>query len=314
MKLWTTSLNEMAFLVLLILIGYILVHLGVVEAKTGKILSKLETNLFMPAMVMGAFIKRLTVQTLKTSWQYMLAGAILITVSIFLSLPLGRIFSKDDYERKIYTYGFAFSNFGFMGNAVVSALFPELFMQYLLFTLPFQVPLYIWAVPHLLIPAADGEKGIAGRMKALFNPMTFSVFIGAAIGLLSLPVPPFVQTAVTSLGNCMSPVAMLLTGMTVAGMDLKKLFTKVPVYFASVIRLVVLPVTGIFILKVLAVPYDLSLCTVCALAMPLGLNTVVIPGAYGKDTTLGSGMALISHLMSAFTIPFVLLLFETLIH
>ena len=120
MKLWTASLNQMAFLVLLILIGYILVRLGVVEAKTGKILSKLETNLFMPAMVMGAFIKRLTVQTLKTSWQYMLAGAILITVSIFLSLPLGRIFSKDDYERKIYTYVFAFANFGFMGNAVVA--------------------------------------------------------------------------------------------------------------------------------------------------------------------------------------------------
>lgn len=314
MKLWTASLNQMAFLVLLILIGYLLVRLGVVEAKTGKILSKLETNLFMPAMVMGAFIKRLTVQTLKTSWQYMLAGAILITVSIFLSLPLGRIFSKDDYERKIYTYGFAFSNFGFMGNAVVSALFPEHFMQYLLFTLPFQVPLYVWAVPHLLIPSSDGAKGIAGRMKALLNPMTFSVFIGAAIGLLPLPVPAFMETAITSLGNCMSPIAMLLTGMTVAGLDLKKLFLRVPVYFASVIRLILLPIAGILILKVLNIPYDLSLCAVCALAMPLGLNTVVIPGAYGKDTALGSSMAIVSHLLSALTIPLILLLFETLIH
>ena len=314
MKLWTASLNQMAFLVLLILIGYILVRLGVVEAKTGKILSKLETNLFMPAMVMGAFIKRLTVQTLKTSWQYMLAGAILITVSIFLSPPLGRIFSKDDYERKIYTYGFAFSNFGFMGNAVVSALFPELFMQYLLFTLPFQVPLYIWAVPHLLIPSSDGERGLAGKMKALLNPMTLSVFIGGAIGLSSLPVPEFAETAITTLGNCMSPIAMLLTGMTVAGLDLKKLFLRVPVYFASVIRLLVLPIAGILILKVLNIPYDLSLCAVCALAMPLGLNTVVIPGAYGKDTALGSSMAIVSHLLSALTIPLILLLFETLIH
>lgn len=41
MKLWTASLNQMAFLVLLILIGYILVRLGTVEANTGKILSKL---------------------------------------------------------------------------------------------------------------------------------------------------------------------------------------------------------------------------------------------------------------------------------
>ena len=161
MKLWTASLNQMAFLVLLILIGYLLVRLGTVEANTGKILSKLETHLFMPAMVMDAFIKRLTVQTVKTSWQFMLAGAVVITVSVFLSVPLGRIFSKDVYERKIYTYGFAFANFGFMGNAVVSSLFPEHFMQYLLFTLPFQVPLYVWAVPHLLIPgASEGVRDI----------------------------------------------------------------------------------------------------------------------------------------------------------
>ena len=66
MKLWTASLNQMAFLVLLILIGYLLVRLGTVEANTGKILSKLETHLFMPAMVVDAFIKRLTVQTVKT--------------------------------------------------------------------------------------------------------------------------------------------------------------------------------------------------------------------------------------------------------
>ena len=314
MKLWTASLNQMAFLMLLIVIGYILVRLGVVEAKTGKILSKLETNLFMPALVAGAFIERLTVHTVKTSWQYMLTGAILISCSILLAFPLALPFSKDGYERKIYTYGFAFSNFGFMGNAVVSALFPDLFMHYLLFTLPFQVPLYVWAVPNLLIPSKDGTKGIAGRMKTLLNPMTFSVFIGAAIGLSSLPVPEFAETAITTLGNCMSPIAMLLTGMTVAGMDLKKLFLRVPVYFASVIRLLVLPIAGILILKVLNIPYDLSLCAVCALAMPLGLNTIVIPEAYGKDTALGSSMALISHLMSCLTIPLVFYLFETLIH
>lgn len=48
MKLWTASLNQMAFLVLLILIGYLLVRLGTVEANAGKILSKLETHLFTP--------------------------------------------------------------------------------------------------------------------------------------------------------------------------------------------------------------------------------------------------------------------------
>ena len=37
--------------------------------------------------------------------------------------------------------------------------------------------------------------------------------------------------------------------------------------------------------------------------MPLGLNTVVFPAAYGGDTTPGAGMALVSHLILVITIP-----------
>ena len=43
----------------------------------------------------------------------------------------------------------------------------------------------------------------------------------------------------------------------------------------------------------------------CAVAMPLGLSPVVIPAAYGQDTSAAAGMALISHLLSVATIPLV---------
>ena len=45
------------------------------------------------------------------------------------------------------------------------------------------------------------------------------------------------------------------------------------------------------------------ICGLCSLAMPLGLNTIVIPSAYGKDTSVAAGMAVISHLLAVVTIP-----------
>jgi predicted permease len=42
--------------------------------------------------------------------------------------------------------------------------------------------------------------------------------------------------------------------------------------------------------------------------MPLGLNTIVIPAAYGKDTTAAAGMALISHTLAVISIPILFLL------
>jgi predicted permease len=49
------------------------------------------------------------------------------------------------------------------------------------------------------------------------------------------------------------------------------------------------------------------------LAMPLGLNTIVVPGAYGKDTTDAASMALISHILSIITIPIIFMLVSNLL-
>jgi len=57
------------------------------------------------------------------------------------------------------------------------------------------------------------------------------------------------------------------------------------------------------------VPEYFFICMLCAQAMPLGLNTVVVPAAYGKDTSVAAGMALISHAISIITIPVILTLF-----
>ena len=46
------------------------------------------------------------------------------------------------------------------------------------------------------------------------------------------------------------------------------------------------------------------------IAMPLGLNTIVIPAGYGKDTSDAAGLALVSHLLSCITIPIIFLIFN----
>lgn len=110
----------------------------------------------------------------------------------------------------------------------------------------------------------------------------------------------------------MSPIAMLLTGMTIAKINLKQVLKIGSIYIVTAIRLVLMPVVTILVLYLLPVPYPVALCAVCAMAMPLGLNTIVIPAAYGKDTSVASGMALVSHVLSCITIPLVFLLFQAL--
>jgi predicted permease len=210
-----------------------------------------------------------------------------------------------------------------MGNAVMSSVFPDIFLEYSIFCMPLWVLIYLWGVPTLLIAGEnkkDGERtSFKERIEPLLNPMFAAMIIGIVFGLsgFSAVLPESVCNVIKVSGDCMSPIAMLLTGMTIAESDLLKMLTKWQTYLLSIIRLLVIP--SVFILIFAFVPKSeiindtFLICGLASLAMPLGLNTIVVPKGYGKDTTDAAGMALISHTMSIGTIPLMFLLLTSFV-
>jgi predicted permease len=312
MTVFLSTINQMSFLILMIAIGYLLFRLKLVPKESAEVLSKLENNVLIPALAMGTFLTHFTPDSFREAGMYLLAGTVLAIVSALFAVVVAKFCTKDHYIRKIYTYGLSFSNFGFMGNAVVGALFPNVFMNYLVFVIPSWVLIYVWGVPALLMPESEEKGSLLKGLKKLCNPMFGGMLIGMILGITSLSLPSFLSTTISTLGSCMSPVAMLLTGITIARIDLLAAFKNASVYLVSFIRLVLMPLVGIALLLPLSLPYGIALCCICALAMPLGLNTIVVPSAYGKDPTVAAQMALISHLLSCLTIPLVFMLFNHL--
>ena len=308
MTVFLSTLNQTAFLFLLIAIGFLLAKLKVLPDTAARTLARLENFVFVPCLILGTFLEHFNIERLSEYGVLLLVSAAINLAVIPLAILAARLLSKERYERNIFTYGLVFSNFGFMGNAVVSALFPEIFLDYLIFTLPLWFLIYLWGVPSLLISDADEKQTLGTRLKALVNPMFIAMLVGMVLGLLRVPMPSFVGTAITSLGNCMSPVAMLLTGITVSQISFKETFTSPKIYGVSLVRLAVLPL--LFWLCARWIPFGevAYICAVCSLAMPLGLNTIVIPSAYGKDTKVAAGMAIVSHLLSCVTIPLIFMI------
>ncbi len=315
-------LNQMIFLFAFIIIGFVLSRWKFVPDNTATVLSKLENMIFVPALVMGTFIKNCTPETISNYWKPLVLGLALVLILIPISFVFARASFKDNYLRKISTYGLAFANFGFMGNAIMQGTFgDETFSYYVVFTLPFWCLIYLWGAPVLLISHDDGKKGFSSRMKSFLNPMFVSVLIGILIGLTGLGkyLPSSVINGNKSgiidvAGACMSPIAMLLTGITIGKIDLLAFIKKWRIYVISVIKLLVYPLLfiGVFAFVPTGGFIDETLlkCAMCVMCMPMGLNTIVIPAAYGKDTTDAAGMALITHSLSVGTIPLMFWLFQ----
>ena len=307
MDVLASTINQMLVLFTFMALGYFLNFKGILPLNTSLAVSRLETKVLVPCLVFNTFYKYCTVKNMSEKWLYIVYGMAITVVSIVIGIILSKFFAKDKYLQKIYTYSFAVANFSFMGNAVVLGIFGEdVLFDYMIFTLPLCLYVYSFGTASL-IPKKDNSKGFS--FKVFLNPICISMLLGAIAGLTGLRMPEFLVTSIAQAGACMSPLAMILTGFVVANYSFKTLASKTRIYIASLLRLIVLPLVFVLVLKLLKTDSTIIMLTLCATAMPLGLNTVVFPAAYGGDTTPGASMALISHLMSIITIPIMFAIF-----
>ena len=306
------TLSPMLMMFACMVIGFVLNKKKLCPDNTASVLSKLETNVFAPALIINTFSKYCTVASLSAQYMQILSCLLVLAIGIGIAFALAPLFTGKGYQRKIYHYALTFGNFGFMGNAIVPAILGEAALyDYMLFTLPLNVAVYTWGIASL-IPQGEGKQN---PLKSLLNPSMFAVVIGMALGLTGVNdyLPSFVGSTLSGLGSCMGLIAMVLTGFLIGQYPIKKLLSDKKIYVASVLRLFVLPALFVVILKLLGA--DSTILTMClfAFATPLGLNTVVFPAAYGGDPSTGVSMATISHTACVITIPVMYALLTTFI-
>ena len=302
LETFLATLNPMLVMFSCILIGFVLRKTGVAPQNTGTVLSKVENYVFMPAQVIATFMAYCTVESITANYRFVLYSILCIAVSMLMGVPLGTFFSRDGKNRGVYRYALVFANFGFLGNSLVPQILGEEYLYpYLLFTLPINTWAYLWGM-NQMIPT-EGEK--VNPLKRLLSPVIVGLFTGALLGLTGIAklIPPFMISTLNSLSDCMGPTAMLLTGFIIGGYDAKELLDSRKVYAMTALRLTVLPAIVLTILYLVGADLTVMTMALVAFGAALGLNTIVIPAAYGRDTKPGAAMAMVSHVAVVISIP-----------
>ena len=214
--------------------------------------------------------------------------------------------SADNTEERIFRYSAMIPNFSFFGIPLVrGTLGEEALFDYLIFCLPMYLICYSIGVVWL-IPSKEGNRV---TLRSFCNPICISLLIGIILGLCKVRLPGFLDTALSQASGCMGPVAMILTGFVVAGYGIRNLLGDRRVYIMTALRLLVIPFVITMLLRTFLKDSPVLMYVLCFLAMPLGLNTIVIPAAYGGDTRIGASCALISSVLAVITIPVLFLVF-----
>jgi predicted permease len=313
LQTFLATLNPMLTLFFCIAVGYILNKTKILPENAGKVMAKLETWVFCPALSFSTMMRNCRIENLGTHAKNILLSCFLVAFSLSLSILLARFFVKEKCaERGVYLYALAFANSGYIGDPLVLALFGDAALSYYkLFCLPITITIYTWGI-SVLVPAKTNKTN---PFKRLLTAPTVAMLLGIAAGVTGLGtvMPAPITSALDSLKACMGPVGMLLAGFTVARFDLKGMLKNKKVYVASLLRLTAIPtviIAALFGIKTLLflafgmeIENSVLFLAFFALAAPLGLNTVVFPEAYGGNPETGASMTLISHTLCIISIP-----------
>ncbi len=299
-EIFLYTLSQTALLFIFIVVGAFLRWKKLMPDNTARVLSRLEMLVILPALNFKSFSTNFTRATIRSAGTMMLVGAAVLGVVFGLAMLLAFVFAKERNERDVYIYSFTIPNFGYMGYALMQALFGDVMLFNMqVFCLPMSIFVYSVGM-YLLSPQKKWN------LRSFLNPSFISMIVGMLFGILEIPIPKLVLNVCTSGANCMAPLAMILTGIVIASRPPITLLKDTKVYIACAIRLLILPGAGLLLSKLLGLPELYQRVIVLFLAMPMGLNTIVFPEAAGGDSSTGAKMALISNVAGLVTIPLML--------
>jgi len=298
----TVVFEQVFILFVFALVGYILSKTGLADPRHGKLLSTLLVYVCLPANVLGTFAENCTVAYLKEKYPLVICGIVIVAVLVTGAYFGAKLFTKEEYGRRIYRYALAVPNYSYMGYALAGSILGSAgLLNVMLFSLGLVVYNYMGAFPMLT------KRKIS--LKTLLNPMILAVVLGVVVGLLGIKPTTVAITVMDRASGCLGPVSMLLAGITVSEFPLKELLKDWKTYAVTALRLLVIPMA----LGLLLMPFGnpvLIQCAVLLFAMPCGLNTIVYPKLVGEDCRIGASLACISNVLACVTIPLVCALFK----
>ena len=286
---------------------FILIGLGALGAKTGLLrpegkqtLSNLLVNLVVPAMIINSYRMEFSAEILHN----LMAAFALSTLSILLGLIITLLFTarSRDSRTPIFRFACVFSNAGYMGLPLISALFGS---EGLLYASAFftMFNLLLWTLGYSMVSGSSDPKAVVKSLA--HTPAIYAVLVGLAIYLLQIPIPALLAQPISLLGAMNTPLSMLITGMLIAAGNLKSIVCSRPIWKLAAMRMLVIPALCLGAFALLGLfRFGMAAQVVLLLeCCPAAAITSVFAVQFGHDEQFAAGCVVLTTLLSILTLP-----------
>ncbi|MGV8905956.1 MAG: AEC family transporter [Acetobacterium sp.] len=294
-------INKMLELFLILGLGYISVKTKITTQKFGTQLSRLILDITLPCLIIAS-VATMPSDTNKNDVLLMFIIAVLYYVIMpFIAYLITRILRVKKEERNLYMYMTIWSNVGFMGFPVIASIFGGGAIFYAtIFNLVFGISNFTLGV---MLMSGKGKKAL--NLKNLLSPGMISSIVAVALFATNIKLPDILNNTMKTVGDTTTPLAMIVIGISLAGIAIKSVFTELRLYPYVIIKQMMLPFAAWLILKnIIASPFILGI-VIIIIAMPVATTSVLFANIYGNNVELATKGVFITTLASIITIPLI---------
>lgn len=292
-------------LLLFILAGFVARKVKAMPDGFDKMLSRFVMAVPLPCMIISSFRMEYSLDQLLTA-PLLIALAVGSMAVMFLLVFAATGWMKDKDLRKTVRFSLLFTNFTFVGFAVVKEVCGETgFFSYVLFTLPIRIMFYGGAA--VMLGKAGTRMDVKETVKKFLCAPVIAVFIGLALYAFRIPLPAVVSTTLETIGNMASPLGLMLCGAIIADADLRSAVKHPSVLLVTACRLLVIPALAVVLFRFAGVKPELIKSTMYYFAMPVASLTPTFLLRYDPEAaearTVAGYIVVASTLFCVLTIP-----------
>lgn len=297
-------LKAQVMILALCLLGYLLRRLRVISDEARKGITDLVLTVMLPCTIFRSFRQQIDATQIRTLLWVLLAGVGVCVISWLLSRVLYR--SVEPSKRTIMQFGTLISNFTFVGLPMVEATYGSVGLVYAAI---FAIPLRFctWTIGAALFVQETNRR--RQFQKALLNPCFLAVFVGLAWMFADLPMPDVCDSIIKSLGNCSTPLSLIIVGTILGDVPIREALDWKALYVTAV-RLILLPGIVLVALRLMGFDPVGTAAAVVLTGMPIAMVTAMFAEKYGADAQFASKCVFLSTLLSLVTVPLFVLLMQ----
>ena len=302
------AIINVSLAVAFIIPGFIISKLKRAKVEHLSTLSAVLVYICSPCMIINSFL------SIEFSWQQfgMMAlffGVTLVLQAVFM-LVLFLILRKryEDGKYRMITIGSVLGNVGFFGLPIVKALLPEN-PEVMCYSSVFVISMNL-IVFTVGVFCLTGDKKTITLKSALLNPATFGIAVALPLYFFGARevLPSAVLSSINITGSVTTPLCMIILGIRLANVSLKKLFTRPVVYIICACKLIIFPLFCYLAVYFLPIDYSFKASILILSATPCASIIFNIAEMHNSQEELSANCVLLSTILCCLTIPVLSLL------